>query len=65
MKRVEQKLSNLRSTNFRVNQEAMVELGKLLHYGKQQLESLFSTLLEEDAKPIEPLNFITKRKLTC
>ncbi|MCJ1418267.1 exocyst complex component exo70 [Xylographa parallela] len=61
LKRAEDKLSNLKSTNFRVNQEAMSELGNLLNYGRQQLQALFESLLQEDAKPIEPLQFITKQ----
>ncbi|MCJ1393902.1 exocyst complex component exo70 [Xylographa bjoerkii] len=61
LKRAEDKLSNLKSTNFRVNQEAMSELGNLLNHGRQQLQALFESLLHEDANAIEPLQFITKQ----
>ncbi|MCJ1410581.1 exocyst complex component exo70 [Ptychographa xylographoides] len=59
--RAEQKLQNLNSTNFRINREAMAELGNLLAYGRQQLQDYFEQLLREDAHVIEPLNFITKQ----
>ena len=64
LKRAEDKLSNLKSTNFRVNQEAISELGKLLNYGRQQIQALFESLLQEDARAVEPLQFITKREFT-
>ena len=63
--RAEQKLQNLNSTNFRINREAMAELGNLLAYGRQQLQDYFEQLLREDAHVIEPLNFITKRSSFC
>lgn len=61
LRSVEHKLSKLRSTNFRVNQEVIAELGHLLHFGNQQLQDLFETMIQEDVKIIEPLYYITKR----
>ena len=61
LKRVEQRLAKLKSTNFRVNQEVMTESSKLLNYGRQQLQELFESMIQDETKIIEPLNFITKR----
>jgi exocyst complex protein 7 len=62
LKRVEQKLSNLRSSNFRINQEATKELEGLITYGLGELETLYKALIKEDVTPIEPLHYITKRR---
>jgi len=61
LRSVEQKLLKLKSTNFRVNQEVIAELGQLISYGNQQLQNLFESLIQEDVKVIEPLHYITKR----
>ncbi|KAI9762051.1 MAG: mitochondrial 37S ribosomal protein nam9 [Chaenotheca gracillima] len=62
LKRVNEALSRLKSTNIRSNQQAISELGGLLKSGSQQLEDVFRSLLEEDSHPVEPLNYITKQK---
>ena len=61
LRSAEQKLSKLKSTNFRVNQELIAELGQLINYGNQQLQDLFESLIRGDVKVIEPLHYITKR----
>lgn len=33
----------------------------MLHYGNKQLESLFERTLQEDARPVEPLHYVTKQ----
>lgn len=62
LSRTTQALSELNYSNLRSNQQAIAELKFLLKTGQQQLETVFRNLLKEDARPIEPLHHITKRK---
>jgi len=50
----------MKATNLKANQPAVADLNRLLQYGNQQLESAFERILREDARPIEPLHYITK-----
>jgi exocyst complex component 7 len=60
--RTSQALGGLKQSNLRTNQQAISELKSLLKGGTVQLEDLFKDLLKEDARSIEPLQYITKRK---
>ena len=53
-------LKGLKRSNLKSNQNAIKELTQLLQYGTKQLEYIFRETLQEDARPIEPLHFITK-----
>lgn len=60
--RTTQALGDLRRSNLRSNQQAVAELSTLLKTGTKQLEDVFREILREDARPVEPLHYITKRK---
>lgn len=62
LNRVGRAISDLKATNMKSNQQALSDLGRLIQYGNQQLEIVFRRILQEDASPVEPLNFITKQK---
>ncbi|PQE14219.1 Exo70 exocyst complex subunit protein [Rutstroemia sp. NJR-2017a BVV2] len=62
VKRVNKALADMKRTNLRSNQQAMVELSKLSKSGNTQLESHFQNLLQEDSQPLEPLHYITKNQ---
>ncbi|KAF7918405.1 uncharacterized protein EAE97_011860 [Botrytis byssoidea] len=62
VKRVNKALADMKRTNLRSNQQAMVELSKLSKSGNTQLESYFQGLLQEDSQPLEPLHYITKNQ---
>ena len=62
LRRVQQQFSQLSQTPMRMNQDSARELGQLLEYGSKQIQEVFDTMLREDNKPVEPLNFITKGK---
>lgn len=53
-------LKGLKRSNLKMNQTAVKELNQQLQYGMKQLEYIFRETLQEDARPIEPLHFITK-----
>lgn len=57
-------LRGLRHSNLRSNQQAISELNTLLRIGTKQLEDVFREILSEDARPVEPLHYITKRAYT-
>lgn len=59
--RTTQALSDLKHSNLRSNQQAIGELNSLLKRGTKQLEDVFKEILREDARPVEPLHYITKR----
>jgi exocyst complex component 7 len=61
LNRVNKALSELKSTNLKANQQAVADLTRLLNSGNQQLESTFERILREDARPVEPLHYITKQ----
>ncbi|KFY14990.1 hypothetical protein V492_02292, partial [Pseudogymnoascus sp. VKM F-4246] len=62
MNRVTRALADLKATKMKSNQQALADLSRLIQFGNQQLESVFRRILQEDAAPVEPLNFITKQK---
>lgn len=61
LKRISDALSRLQSTNLRSNQDAISDFSRLLKAGSHQLENVFQEVLKEDARPVEPLFYITKR----
>ena len=63
MKRINEALTRLQATKLRSNQETISELGFLLSSGSQQLGTVFDDILREDSRPIEPLFYVTKRRL--
>ncbi|KAL8832574.1 MAG: hypothetical protein Q9191_000198 [Dirinaria sp. TL-2023a] len=60
LKRVDRTLSQLTTTNLRVNQQAIGDYNELLAEGSQQLQDMFRSMLSEKVQPVEPLHFITK-----
>ncbi|KAI9841539.1 MAG: exocyst complex component exo70 [Sclerophora amabilis] len=60
--RINEALSRLKTTNFRSNQQVISQLDGFVQSGHQQLEEFFRTLLMDDSRPVEPLNYITKQK---
>jgi exocyst complex protein 7 len=62
VKRVNKALVEMKRSNLRSNQQAAADLQRLQKSGNQQLEAHFQKILQEDARPIEPLHFITKEK---
>ncbi|OCK84319.1 hypothetical protein K432DRAFT_440188 [Lepidopterella palustris CBS 459.81] len=59
--RTTQALSDLKRSNLRSNQQAVAELSTLLRTGTKQLEDVFREILRDDARPVEPLHYITKQ----
>lgn len=59
--RTTQALGDLKHSNLRSNQQAIAELNSLLKRGTKQLEDVFREILREDARPVEPLHYITKQ----
>jgi len=55
-------LRSLKRSNLKANQNTVEELTQLLQYGSKQLEFVFRETLQEDARPVEPLHYITKGK---
>ena len=53
-------LRAMQRSNLRSNQPAIADLKSLLQIGLQRLEMLFRDQLSGDARPVEPLHFITK-----
>lgn len=61
IQRVGRALNEMEATNLRSNQEAISEYSGLLQTGSRQLEDIFRSMLEEEAKfPIEPMTYVTK-----
>ncbi|KAL8869083.1 MAG: hypothetical protein Q9174_004536 [Haloplaca sp. 1 TL-2023] len=60
LKRLDRSLSQMSSTNLRVNQQAIGDFNELLSEGHSKLEGLFRSILVEDIEPVEPLRYITK-----
>jgi exocyst complex component 7 len=60
LKRVDKALNDLTSSNLRSNQVAISEFHSLLSLGVNQLNDMYRSMLQEDAKPVEPLHYITK-----
>jgi exocyst complex component 7 len=60
--RTTQALADLKNSNLRSNQNAISELNTLLKQGTKELETAFRDVLQEGARPLEPLHYITKDK---
>ena len=52
------------ATKLRVNQQAIGDYSELLAEGSDQLQNMFRSSLSKDLQPIEPLHYITKRRLS-
>ncbi|KAI4193215.1 MAG: hypothetical protein LQ346_003994 [Caloplaca aetnensis] len=61
LKRVHKALSQMSSTNLRINQQAIGDFNELLSEGSNRLQDLFRSTLAESVQPVEPLHFITKQ----
>ena len=61
LKRVDRALKDLTNSNMRSNQQAISDFLELLKTGHAQMQDLFRDILKEDARPVEPLHFITKQ----
>lgn len=64
MRRLQRSRDKASSSSVRVEQEAIGDTNKLLNEGSNKLQEYFRSLLSERGQPVEPLNFITKRKST-
>lgn len=64
LKRIDQALSQLTTTNLRVNQQSIGDYNELISEGSSQLQNVFRSLLSEDLQPVEPLHYITKREVS-
>lgn len=62
LNRVNRAISELKATNMKSNQQALMELNRLVQVGNHQLETVFKRLIQDDSAQVEPLNFITKGK---
>lgn len=60
LKRVDNALADLTSSNLRSNQKAIADFTQLLSSGSSQLQELYRHTLLEDTKTVEPLHYITK-----
>ncbi|KAL8727288.1 MAG: hypothetical protein Q9181_005763 [Wetmoreana brouardii] len=60
LKRIDRSLSQMSSTNLRVNQQAIGDFKELFNDGNNQLQALFRSILVEDVQPVEPLHYLTK-----
>jgi exocyst complex protein 7 len=63
IKRLSKSLADIQTSNLRANQQAMVDLNRLIKTGNTQLEAHFEALLRDGTPPsVEPLHYITKDK---
>ncbi|KAI4190641.1 MAG: hypothetical protein L6R41_000652 [Letrouitia leprolyta] len=60
LKRVDRALSQMSSSNLRINQQAIGDFNELLSEGNNQLQALFRSTLADNVQPVEPLHYITK-----
>ncbi len=60
LKRVDNALTDLTSSNLRSNQQTIADFNKLLASGSSQLQDLFRNTLQAGVKPVEPLHYLTK-----
>jgi exocyst complex protein 7 len=60
MSRSSKALREMRERNMKSNEVARQDLVRLLQVGNEQLKQVFTRTLQEDAAPIEPLNYILK-----
>lgn len=62
MKRVDNALVDLTSTNLKSNQKAISEFTSLFGIGNTKLQDLLRLELGQHVTPIEPLHYLTKGK---
>jgi len=61
--RTARSLSDLKRTNLRSNEKAIVQLSGLLKTGNKQLEDVFRGILQDSARDkVQPLEYVAKRK---
>lgn len=65
MKRVDNALVDLTSTNLKSNQKAISEFTSLLGAGNTKLQDLLRVKLGQHVSPIEPLHYLTKSISWC
>ncbi|KAI4243892.1 MAG: hypothetical protein L6R40_003274 [Gallowayella cf. fulva] len=58
--RIDRSLSQMSSSNLRINQQAIGDFNELLNEGSNQLQALFRSILAEDVQPVEPLTYLIK-----
>ncbi|CAL8575863.1 exocyst complex component exo70 [Xanthoria parietina] len=62
LKRIDRALSQMSSTNLRVNQQAIGDFNELLSEGSSHLQGLYRSILDDELQPVEPLNYLVKKK---
>ncbi|CAO1600319.1 exocyst complex component exo70 [Xanthoria calcicola] len=62
LKRIDRALSQMSSTNLRVNQQAIGDFNELLSEGSSHLQALYRSILDDELQPVEPLNYLVKKK---
>ena len=60
LKRTNDNLQTLKTTNLRSQQTAIQQMTTLLKTGALELENLFRQALAEESNPIEPLSLVLK-----
>lgn len=63
LKRIDRALSQMLERNLRVNQQAIGDCNELMSEGITQLQKLFRFDLASSFQLVEPLHYITKRRL--
>ena len=62
LRRVERKYDQLIRSSVRANQDAGQEMSQLLNFGAKRLQELFEDTLKAASVPVEPLEFITRKR---
>ncbi|KAI4095787.1 MAG: hypothetical protein LQ339_007150 [Xanthoria mediterranea] len=62
LKRIDRALSQMSSANLRVNQQAIGDFNELLSEGSSHLQALYRSILDDELQPVEPLNYLVKKK---
>jgi exocyst complex protein 7 len=62
LKRIQKALRELNATSLKSNQQAIADLDRLLKMGTKELEKQFERVLMQDARAVEPLQYLTKEK---
>lgn len=60
LKRTNDNLQTLKTTNLRSQQTAIQQMTSLLKTGALELENLFRQALAEESNPVEPLSLVLK-----
>ncbi|KAL8859292.1 MAG: hypothetical protein Q9178_004230 [Gyalolechia marmorata] len=61
LQRIGRALSQMSSTNLRINQQAIGDFNELLSEGSSQLQALYRSILTENLQPVEPLHYLVKK----